>query len=76
MKLMYRVATGTEELKDLREYERNTEMDDMPSGSKDIIKNQPIDSNDDSINKNDSIESTSASHYDLRRRSKTGARSN
>lgn len=71
MKLLYQVATGSEELKDVREYEQETELGDS-------IKNHPMDSSDDLINKTDVIKSTKerSTHNDLRQRSQAGVRSN
>lgn len=68
---MYRVITRSKDLKDVREYDKETDLDkdDISSRSKGTIKILPIDSTADSIQNNSTIESTGVgSVYNLRKR--------
>ncbi|XP_037044759.1 ceramide synthase 1-like isoform X2 [Bradysia coprophila] len=66
LKLLWKVATGNDELKDVREYEEKTE-DDKSSNSSTTIKSHQIENNQ--------VESIKARHNNLRKRSQIGIRS-
>ncbi|KAG4077460.1 hypothetical protein HA402_002887 [Bradysia odoriphaga] len=69
LKLLWKVATGNDELKDVREYEEKTKLDDKSSGSNTTVKNHQIDSTE-----NHQIESIKARHNNPRKRNKIGIR--
>lgn len=71
LKVMYRIVTRSKDLKDVREYDKETDLDedDISSRSNETIKNVPIHSTTDTIQNKATMESTGVSSvYNLRKR--------